>query len=250
MAAPCFGQLCLVLDDTHNKYRKVPGPVDDIECGLPGEVHSAPCGNWGIETETSRRKDGFQFEGWCHRIYGFLSNDPTKCRTSRNDDWYEWNSCTEDSRFAAPDPGFYNDDNHAKQKSYTSRTNKHGHGQLSRTVSCPWDSNGDYIVDEGGCKDAVRYGFYLTGHKMEMWDLDHWRPLDDKVGTDYCPTLYASGSSTNSDIYGCDAGSVGSFRGKQYGTPYVSASAAVGVPGATFINENGVCCDPLEDECE
>lgn len=86
---------------------------------------------------------------------------------------------------------------------------------------------------------------------MEMWELDHWRPLDDKVGTIYFPTLTASGSGTNRDILGCDGGSVGSFRSKKSGTNIVSATAAVRVTGAVSVDDDGLCCDPLDDPtCE
>ena len=74
--------------------------------------------------------------------------------------------------------------------------------------------DGAYIVDEGDCKDALDFRFYLTKHRMEIWELDHWRPLDDKVGTIFFPTLNASSAGTSCDIYGFDEGRVWSFRAK------------------------------------
>ena len=233
--------------ETQNKSRKVRGPVANIECGLPREFSTAPFGNWGVETETSRRYDGHQFQGWCQRTYACHTNDPTECTTYCNDNWYEWNSCTNDARFAPRNTQLYNDDNGRKQKSKLSSANTHGSGRLNLAVPCPADTDGDYIPDEGGCKDVLDYTFSLSGHRMELWELDHWRPWDDKVGTIYFPTLTASGSGTNCDIYGCDGGTVGSFRSKNSGTNIVCATAAVRVTGAVFVNDKVLCCDPLED---
>lgn len=90
-------------------------------------------------------------------------------------------------------------------------------------------------------------GSYLTNHRLEMWKLDHWRPLDDKIGTIFFPTLNTSGTGTNCNIYGCDKGRVRSFRAKKSGTSVVSATAAVRGTGAVLADDNGWCCDPLED---
>ena len=141
-----------------------------------------------------------------------------------------------------------NDADGRKQK--TARThsvNTHGSGILSLTVSCPVDADGDHYPDEGGCEDALDHGFDLLGHRMELWELDHWRPWDDHVGTMYSPTLSASGNGTNCDTNGCDAGPVGSYRSKLSGTSAVLAKAAVRVTAAWFSDEVGLCCDPLED---
>ena len=93
-------------------------------------------------------------------------------------------------------------------------------------------------------------GSYLTNHRMEMWEPDHWRPLDDKIGTICFPTLNTSSAGTSCDIYGCEVGRVGSFRAKESGTSIVSATAAGRVTGAAFMDQYGRCCDPLEDECD
>ena len=87
----------------------------------------------------------------------------------------------------------------------------------------------------------------LSGHKMEMWELDHFRSWDDKVGWNRFPTLTAPTSGTNCDIYGYDGGGWGSYRSKSSGTANISTRAALRVVGAEFVAENGVCCDPLEN---
>ena len=61
----------------HNKERRVPGPVN-TECGS-GPGHSAPWGNWGVDSNFGSRIDGFQFAGW---------------RSHGSDPWLQWNSCT------------------------------------------------------------------------------------------------------------------------------------------------------------
>lgn len=247
LTAQARGQVCEIEYEMQNKARKVRGPVANIECGLPQETSTAPFGNWGIETESSRRRDGHQFQGWCHNTEGCYTNDTSDCKTYCKKDWYEWNSCTNDARFAPANRTLYNDDNWTKQKSSQSGANTHGQGRVNLVVSCPADTDGDYIADSGGCEDALDDGFTLTGHRMEMWELDHLRPLDDKVGTLKFPTLKAPKSGTDCDIYGCDGGKVGTFRSKKSGTAIVSATAAVRVTGARFVDDNGWCCDPLED---
>lgn len=242
-----LGQVCHISYETKNRDRKVPGPVNE-ECGLSGgEVNSAPFGNWGVETETSARKDGYQFAGWCREKY--VCDNEGECKRACRDRWYEWNSCTSSvARFRPPNDTLYNYANSTQQQSAgTASQNTHGSGVLSLTVSCPVDTDGDYYPNEGGCTDALDNGFTLRGHRMELWELDHWRPWDDHIGTMHFPTLTASGSGTNCDVYGCDGGTTGSFRSKLRGTSAVSASAAVRVSGALFEDEYGLCCDPLED---
>ena len=178
-----------------------------------------------------------------------MCDNDGKCWRACRDRWYEWNSCTSSvPRFRPPNDTLYNYANGREQQSAgTASQNSHGSGVLSLTVACPVDTDGDYYPDEGGCTDALDHGFSLSGHRMELWELDHWRYWDDYVGTMYFPKLSASGSGTNCDVYGCDGGSTGSFRSKRGGTSAVSASAAVRVTGALFEDEYGLCCDPLED---
>ena len=125
--------------------------------------------------------------------------------------------------------------------------NSHGTGTMDVGVNCPVDSDGDFYPDSDGCKEVLDYPFHLTGHKMELWELDHWRPMDDKVGTMYFPSLVAPANRSACDVYGCDGTSIGSYRIKTTSsTGAVSARAAVRVLSATFHDE-GQCCDPLED---
>ena len=95
--------------------------------------------------------------------------------------------------------------------------------------------------------DVLAYGFSLSGHRMDLIELDGNRLDDDDVGTLKFPTLTAPTSGTNCDVYDCSgASSTGTFVSKRTGsTSRASAKAAIRITGARFKNEN--CCDPLED---
>ncbi|MXY68380.1 MAG: hypothetical protein F4Y47_07450 [Acidobacteriia bacterium] len=241
LAVQSHGQVCEIEYQMQNKYRKVRGPVANIESGLPQEPSTAQFGDWGIETESSRRRDGQQFQGWCHNTERRYTYDPTKCNAYCKQDWYEWSSRTNDARFSPANRKLHNADNGAKRKSSGSGANTHGQGHINFVVSYSTDTSRDHIADSGGCDGA------LTGHRMKMCELDHWRPFEDKVGTLRFPTLTAPTGGTNCDIYGCDGGRVGSFRSKKSGTTIVSNTAAVRMTRARFVDDNGSCRDPLED---
>ena len=98
--------ICEVQFSVLNTDRYVYGPVE-TEC--PG-IHSSPFGNWGVKTETSDKKDGHQFDGWCHDLVLVNESVPTGVRgrykTYCGDDWYEWNSCTTDRLYEPPNSDF------------------------------------------------------------------------------------------------------------------------------------------------
>ena len=104
--------ICEVKFSVLNTDRYVYGPVE-TEC--PGGIHSAPFGNWGVKTETSDKKDGHQFDGWCHDHRVINESVPPGVRgrykTYCGDDWYEWNSCTTNQLYATPNSDFYNYNN-------------------------------------------------------------------------------------------------------------------------------------------
>ena len=64
LAAPPAAQwpvpACQVTVSLENQLRRVTGTVME-EC--PG-IHSAPWGNWGVESDYDSRKDKDQFRGW------------------------------------------------------------------------------------------------------------------------------------------------------------------------------------------
>ena len=88
---------CYKTYEFYNGYRNITGAVN-VECGAG--VHSAPWGNWGVDSPYGTRYDGFQFPGW---------------KVTSGDDWYQWNSCTtKKAEYRAPSPcsgsnSYYND---------------------------------------------------------------------------------------------------------------------------------------------
>ena len=71
-------QICVIVITEENRNRVVFGDIE-AECG--GDMHSAPYGNWGVISLTSKRVvDAAQFPGWKHE-------DGPKWKK-------QWNSCT------------------------------------------------------------------------------------------------------------------------------------------------------------
>lgn len=94
---------CFTAVTFENSVRRVKGGIDE-ECG-PG--HSPPWGNWGVDSNYGRRRDGYQWSGW-----------------KRKSSWLQWNSCTQ-GRWAPPNPEYYNDAGHTKQKAAPDDTNSY-----------------------------------------------------------------------------------------------------------------------------
>ena len=95
---PSAWPACRKTHEFYNNYRELDGTLN-VECGFPS-WHSAPFGNWGVDSPYGTRYDGFQFPGW---------------KVTGGDDWYQWNSCTTTkSEYRAPSPcsgstSYYND---------------------------------------------------------------------------------------------------------------------------------------------
>ena len=238
------GGICNVRYVTKNKSRYVHGPVDE-ECGI-SEPNSPPFGNWGVETESTERSDGQQFQGWCHNQW--LTDNDGNTEKYCKDGWYEWNSCTTTlARFRPPNHHFYNHEDGTEQKSRYTDDNIHGSGSLNLGVSCPVDTDGDFHADRGGCQDVLDIGFRISGHRMTLYEMDHGLG-DDKVGTLKFPTLHASVSGLDCSLYECGKGRDGTYRSKSSGSiRSVSAKAAIQITSAVFENAFGSCCDPLSD---
>ena len=247
--------VCRIDSQTKNKRRYVHGPVN-AECSSSGgELHSTPFGNWSVDTESSDRMDGHQFDGWCRHHEVCEDDDPDDCRTYCKDSWYECNSCTTKiPKYAAPNEDFFNHDNGRQQKNRYSSVNAHVDGRTDIVVSCRTDTDGDCYPDEGGCEDMLDRGSSIGGHRMELYELDGWfyhNPFfhdDDEIGTLRFPTLRASRTGIRCDIFGCTSGRDGTFQSKKSGsTTKVSAKAAIQIAGAEFEDAFGSCCDPLSD---
>lgn len=159
------------------------------ECGWepePGCWNSPPFGNWGVDSNYGQRQDTNQFEGW-------------KPKGAQ----YQWNSCT--AYYPPPNPDYYNWNNYTQQRDrYT--TNPHGTKGVALAVSCPRDTNGDGICDQGGCKEI--YSYSEGTNWMSLYELDPFNPLlpwcgiDDHVETLYFPATAVYLSCTVGYCYG------------------------------------------------
>lgn len=245
-AAPqVYPQVCEIEFSVFNKDRYVYGPVA-TECSE--WPHSAPFGNWGVKTETSDKEDGHQFDGWCHSK--FLCDNNDDCDWHCTDLWYEWNSCTTYSQWSPPNSDFYNHNNHTQQKS-TRGNNQHGGGRATLDApSCPSDSDGDGVNDAGGCKEALSRGFTLSGHRMELYELDPWSP-DTHVETLRFPILEIAAQDIDCDDADyCGKSKVGKWRSPSNASSSskTSAKAAIQIIQAVFSDPDSDCpCDPQVD---
>ena len=73
---------CHTFRTFYNDQRRVPGPVN-VECGTGRDwMHTAPFGNWGVDSPRDNPEDGRQFAGW-KNIGNLL----------------QWNSCTSKPKY-------------------------------------------------------------------------------------------------------------------------------------------------------
>ncbi len=234
---------CRVGYTTWNSNRLVLGPVD-AECrvGIWPWKHSRPFGNWGVKTESSGKKDGYQFEGWCNNHSVRDPEDGNRLKTFCRDGWYEWNSCTFHG-WSPPNRDFYNHDNYRQQKSTTGRSNNHGGGVVWIATGCPTDTNRDGRADSGGCKDALGQNFTIANHRMELYELDSVS-RDSHVETLYFPDLVISTSDMDCDPYGCATGAYGAWKHpvrRSHPVPVTSAQVTVQIKAAFFVDPYNQC---------
>ena len=84
-------EACIIVLKGENRNRTVAGAVN-TECG---PAHSAPFGNWGVDSNYGDRNNTDQFRGWLN-----LDGPPTK---------QQWNSCTTNNEnFWPPNCSYYN----------------------------------------------------------------------------------------------------------------------------------------------
>ncbi len=172
-------QFCRLSVAGLNRSRRVTGAVH-AECPEL-IIHTAPFGNWGVTSNFGAKQNGHQFQGWCHDAY--ICDNYGTCATTCRDGWYEWNSCTDIDRFRAPNCSLYNAADCTEQSTATG-VNVHGTRSVDIPVRCPSDSDGDGILDQGGCGQltSVTNGTNF----MSVYELDPIGP-DDLVQTMYFP---------------------------------------------------------------
>lgn len=229
---PAAAQVCRVSVTASNRNRSVTGPVH-AECSL--SVHTPPFGNWGVTSNFGHKEDGNQFQGWCHdtRVCDNNGNCTTECR----DGWYEWNSCTDERRWAAPNCTLYNQ-NCNTQRSATGE-NVHGSKRTDVPVRCPVDTNGDGVSDTGGCGDAWMYRSGLNF--MSLYELDP-ATGDDLIQTLYFPEVDLS---LDCDAWGCRAARSAWMAPSFYDSPKtpakISAELGIRVSASTFVDTSRAC---------
>jgi hypothetical protein len=211
---------CMVNVNMQNNSRQIVGPVNTEcpNCPTDPICHTAPWGNWGVASPYGNKIDGHQFDGW-----HFTGQ------------WYEWNSCT--SQYYGP--GWMNANNYTSQASTTGENNYGGVTLIFR-YGCPYDTNGDGVCDQGGCKSLTSVS--LSAGYMTLYELDSW-DQDDFVQTLYFPGNLTVGLSCQPGY--CYAPVYSSWVSpSSYSPSYpvmATAQIAAKVVMADF-NDNGVPC--------
>lgn len=233
VALPMAAQVCRLSVAGLNRDRKVAG---DIATECPNPLHSAPFGNWGVTSNFGQKRNSHQFDGWCHDSR--VCDNDGNCRTACRDGWYEWNSCTVDRLYKAPNCTVYNAKECTEQAT-TQGINVHGTQLVEIRVRCPIDTNNDGVADTGGCGDVQSYAH--GPNFMSVYELD---PLtgDELVQTAYFPPTPVA---LNCTVGGCPA--AGSEwrppeRHESPATPAkVWAEMATVVNSGTFVDSGRVC---------
>ena len=229
-----YAQTCRLSVAGLNRSRKVTGVIH-AEC--PEEIlHSAPFGNWGVSSNYGSKRDGHQFDGWCHDSRA-CDNSGT-CNTDCRDGWYEWNSCTDNRLYTAPNCTLYNSNACTEQVTATG-INVHGTKNVDIPVRCPVDSDGDGVADQGGCKDLKTYASGVNF--MSLYELD---PVccDDLIQTVYFPETVVT---LTCDVFGCAPAGSDWVTPTAYDSPSsppkVYAELATAVNWGEFLDNNGAC---------
>jgi len=209
------------------------GPVN-VECSV--SVHTAPFGNWGVTSNFGSKTNGHQFQGWCHDSR--ICDNSGFCRTDCLDGWYEWNSCTDASLYRAPNCSLYNSNGCTEQVSNMG-VNVLGTKTVDVPVRCPMDTNGDGVMDTGGCKDVSRYA--SGTNFMTLYELDPGGP-DELVQTMYFPEITLN---LDCGVWGCaQTGSTWmtpTFYDSPVSPAKVYAEMAVVMSSALFMDTGRRC---------
>jgi uncharacterized protein (TIGR03437 family) len=210
-----------------NRERRV---IEEIHAECPEDfIHSAPFGNWGVTSNFGGKVDGHQFDGWCHDVR--ICDNAGNCRNACMDGWYEWNSCTDNSLFRAPNCTLYNSAQCTEQTSPTG-INIHGMKQVDVPVSCPSASG-------GGCGDVKQ--FASGTNFLSLYELD---PVccDALVQSVYFPEVTVP---LTCDALGCAPAQSGWVKPSFWDSPAtpgkVFADLAVAVNWGAFVDPNRAC---------
>ncbi|MFN7938525.1 MAG: hypothetical protein U0R19_34675 [Bryobacteraceae bacterium] len=233
---PAFAQVCRLSVAGLNRERRVMGAIS-AEC--PDPLHTAPFGNWGVTSNFGGKLNGHQFDGWCHDIR-ICENDGS-CRNVCRDGWYEWNSCTTNPRFQAPNCTLYNAKDCTEQMSPTG-INVLGTQTVDVGVACPSASPSSTTLDRGGCNEVRNYS--RTNNFMSLYELD---PItgDELIQTMYFPALLVD---LKCNAWGCPPTGSNWLPPLSYDSPAspakVFAEMAMVVNSGTFVDPGNVCRIP------
>lgn len=234
-AVTAMAQVCELSVSGVNRNRRLIGGVN-AECPAPNPFHTAPFGNWGVTSNFGSKENGHQFQGWCHNTR--VCDNNGSCHDNCADGWYEWNSCTDDPAFRAPNCTLYNA-NECREQVTVTGVNVHGTRVANLAASCPADTNGDGLADSGGCS---RMSFYSSGTNfMSVYELDPASP-DELVQTIYFPE---TALDLSCGVFGCARAASGWMRPSAYDSPVsparISAEMATVVNHVTFRDPSRVC---------
>lgn len=231
IASLAWPQVCRLSVAGLNRNRRVAGPVS-VEC--PGGIHTAPFGNWGATSNFGSKRDGHQFDGWCHdsRVCDTNGNCSTDCR----DGWYEWNSCTTHALYKAPNCTLFNAAECTEQAS-TTDVNVLGTQTVDLPATCPV-SNGSSF-DQGGCSAVTSYA--RSNNYMSLYELDPFTG-DELIQSVYYPGTLAA---LKCNAWGCPTATSDWVDPIDWDSPKeprkVFAQMAMIVNSGTFVDTNNQC---------
>lgn len=234
-AAELAAQSCYIPFVWENKDRHVYGDVT-AECGsCPPWSHSAPWGNWGVDSATGSRSDDTQFMGW-------QSGPVPDCN-----EWLfkkEWNSCTTD--FTSPAALYFNYNNYTEQRSTAI---KNFAGESVTYYQCPVDWNYDGEIDDGGCGNGTGSRQFSFGNRyMRLYEMD---PGPFAPGDDFITQLNYSGTFVVTlwcDGWSCTDGASGWKNSSS--NSIASSPVQVRTVGGVWSDPYGCCDENGVNHCE
>jgi uncharacterized protein (TIGR03437 family) len=165
-------------------------------------------------------------------------NNAGVCLSNCRDGWYEWNGCTDDPLYKAPNCSLYNSKECTEQAS-TMGVNVLGTQTIDVPARCPFDTDGNGIADQGGCKDVTSYSH--GNNFMSIYELDPLGP-DELLQTLYFPPMPVS---LKCDLLSCPAAGSDWLAPSFYQSPSspakIYAEMATVVNYGTFVDSNKVC---------
>ena len=194
-----LAQRCVIRVEVVNHNRYAYHTAEECD----GLFHSAPWGNWGVNSNLGTRLDTDQFQGWkqpciqtkvewnsCSsrtnfRGVEYLNFPSLFIRYPYPSNWYPWSDSYSWNDFIVPFGNAFNVDQYSPCS-----WNKYGETTLTLAVTPRVDANGDGIFDKGGCADLHGRTITLQNNFMSVYELDS-PDSDDFIQTMLFPDLRA-----------------------------------------------------------